>query len=246
MMYMYNFAIARTRAMRGRNGLTVWEQLFEGKLFVLLWFTYILLKLIWLKFLIIWRFARLVTLLDDFDCPENMGKCMSNHKSIQQFWKSWHASFNLWLVRYLYVPLGGSRGGKKKQFLNILIVFTFVAIWHQVSFQLLCWAWLLVLFMLPELLFSKLTRTAPVISFAQRHPLAWDRLKVLAGALMIVALKIACAVGFGFSTDGLGSLAALCSGWRQFFELLLYIALMYSAVRLMQAAEKWMANTKVE
>jgi protein-cysteine N-palmitoyltransferase HHAT len=60
---------------------------------------YVLLKMMWLKFLVIWRFFRLWALADGIWVPENMTRCMSNNCSLEQFWKGWHASFNLWIVR---------------------------------------------------------------------------------------------------------------------------------------------------
>ena len=55
----------------------------------------------------IWRGFRLWAALDGVDAPENLPSCISVHHSLASFWRSWHASFNQWLVRYLYVPLGG-------------------------------------------------------------------------------------------------------------------------------------------
>ena len=49
--------------------------------------------------------------------------------------------------RYIYIPLGGS----KRVILNSVVVFSFVALWHDLSFRLLAWGWLVVLFILPEL-----------------------------------------------------------------------------------------------
>lgn len=62
-------------------------------------FSYVLLKMMWLKFLIIWRFFRLWALADGVNPPENMLRCMSNNCSLSDFWKGWHSSFNLWIVR---------------------------------------------------------------------------------------------------------------------------------------------------
>ena len=45
--------------------------------------------------------------------------------TLQGFWKGWHSSFNLWLVRYLYLPLGGARW----RALSVWPIFTFVALW---------------------------------------------------------------------------------------------------------------------
>ncbi len=54
---------------------------------------------VWYKLLIPWRFFRLWALLDGIDPPENMVRCMANNYSASGFWRSWHRSYNLWIVR---------------------------------------------------------------------------------------------------------------------------------------------------
>lgn len=49
---------------------------------------------------------------------------------------------------YIYIPLGGT----KNVAFTMLLVFTFVALWHDLSFRLLAWGWLVSLFIIPELL----------------------------------------------------------------------------------------------
>ena len=48
---------------------------------------------------------------------------------VQGFWRGWHSSFNQWLVRYLYIPLGGSR----RRAAAIWPTFFFVAVWHDLE-----------------------------------------------------------------------------------------------------------------
>lgn len=48
-------------------------------------------------------------------------------------------SFNRWLVRYIYVPLGGARPGREW---NVFVVFIFVALWHDVETKLFLWGML--------------------------------------------------------------------------------------------------------
>ncbi|KAI9094552.1 MBOAT, membrane-bound O-acyltransferase family-domain-containing protein [Phlyctochytrium arcticum] len=157
---------------------------------------YFNLKLIWLKLLIIWRFFRLWAMADRIDVVENMTRCMSNNYSAIEFWKSWHRSFNRWLVRYLYVPLGGS----KYYAFNIFPIFTFVAIWHDISLRLLMWGWLVSLFILPEFLVRKFLGTT-----------AWKRklgdtgfrlAKACAGVLNMLMMMVANLVGFAVGVDG--------------------------------------------
>ena len=83
---------------------------------------------------------------DGIETPENMLRCMSNNYSAMAFWRAWHRSFNRWTIRYIYIPLGGS----KRLIINTLAVFTFVAFWHDISLKLLAWGWLVTLFILPE------------------------------------------------------------------------------------------------
>ena len=63
---------------------------------------------------------------------------------------------------YIYVPLGGS----KNVVLATLLVFTFVALWHDLSFRLLTWGWLVSLFILPELVAGKMVPKNKVRSSA--------------------------------------------------------------------------------
>ncbi|EKM48095.1 uncharacterized protein PHACADRAFT_266551, partial [Phanerochaete carnosa HHB-10118-sp] len=105
------------------------------------------LIIVWLKLLIPWRFFRLWAILDGIDPPENMVRCMANNYSVLGFWRSWHRSYNLWIVRYIYIPLGGTKNLK----FTTVLVFSFVALWHDLSFRLLAWGWLVSLFILPEI-----------------------------------------------------------------------------------------------
>ena len=97
-----------------------------------IWFT---LCFMWLKFTTLWRFARCWGIWDGVDAPENMHRVWNDNWNISGFWKGWHSSFNLWLVRYIYVPLGG-RGNKN---VAVWFVFSFVAIWHDAEMKLFMW-----------------------------------------------------------------------------------------------------------
>lgn len=58
------------------------------------------LKVIWLKLMVIWRFSRFWALLDNIESVENMNRCMTNNYSCQGFWRSWHRSYNQWIIRH--------------------------------------------------------------------------------------------------------------------------------------------------
>lgn len=105
------------------------------------------------QLLLPWRFFRLWALLDGFDPPENMLRCVLNNYSTRGFWRAWHRSYNLWLLRYVYVPISSAA---RSSVLGMLVVFTFVALWHDLSLRLLAWGWLTVLFALPEIIASQM------------------------------------------------------------------------------------------
>lgn len=56
--------------------------------------------------------------------------------SINDFWHRWHMSLGRWFKDYIYIPLGGNRKGKVREYINILIVFTVSGLWHGANYIL--------------------------------------------------------------------------------------------------------------
>lgn len=59
--------------------------------------------------------------------------------SVAEFWRNWHISLTSWFKDYLYIPLGGSRKGKARKYLNKMIVFLVSGLWHGASFTFVVW-----------------------------------------------------------------------------------------------------------
>lgn len=59
--------------------------------------------------------------------------------NIKDFWRRWHISLTSWFTDYLYIPLGGSRKGKIRQYVNIIIVFGISGLWHGASWHFVAW-----------------------------------------------------------------------------------------------------------
>lgn len=59
--------------------------------------------------------------------------------SIPEFWRRWHISLMSWLRDYVYIPLGGSHGGKTRTIANILIVWIISGLWHGANWTFVCW-----------------------------------------------------------------------------------------------------------
>ncbi|HRO85705.1 MAG TPA: MBOAT family O-acyltransferase, partial [Niabella sp.] len=60
-------------------------------------------------------------------------------RDIAEFWRRWHISLSTWFRDYLYIPLGGSRGGVYKKIRNILIIFLVSGFWHGANWTFIVW-----------------------------------------------------------------------------------------------------------
>lgn len=74
-------------------------------------------------------------------------------KSITEFWRRWHISLGTWFKEYVYIPLGGNRGGKYKHIRNILIVWMLTGIWHGASWNFALWGLYFGIILIVEKLF---------------------------------------------------------------------------------------------
>jgi alginate O-acetyltransferase complex protein AlgI len=59
--------------------------------------------------------------------------------SITDFWRRWHISLSSWLRDYLYIPLGGSRGGRWRTYRNLMLTMLLGGLWHGASWNFLIW-----------------------------------------------------------------------------------------------------------
>ena len=86
-----------------------------------------------------------------FRFPENFNYPYIS-ASITEFWRRWHISLGSWFRDYLYIPLGGSRKGKARQLLNILIVWLATGLWHGAAWTFVLWGlWFAVLLLIEKL-----------------------------------------------------------------------------------------------
>ena len=76
-------------------------------------------------------------------------------RDIAEFWRRWHISLSTWFRDYLYIPLGGSRGGTWMKIRNIFIIFIVSGFWHGANWTFIIWGILNAIYFLPLLLFNK-------------------------------------------------------------------------------------------
>ncbi len=60
-------------------------------------------------------------------------------ESITDFWRRWHISLSVWFKEYVYIPLGGNRGGKARTILNLFIVWLLTGLWHGAGWNFILW-----------------------------------------------------------------------------------------------------------
>ncbi|MCG8457462.1 MAG: MBOAT family protein, partial [Holophagales bacterium] len=59
--------------------------------------------------------------------------------SITDFWRRWHMSLSRWLRDYLYVPLGGNRKGRRRTYVNLMLVMLLGGLWHGAAWTFVVW-----------------------------------------------------------------------------------------------------------
>lgn len=85
-------------------------------------------------------------------------------RSVSEFWRRWHITLGAWFRDYIYIPLGGSRGGREKTVRNLLIVWILTGVWHGGGLNFLMWAlFLFVVIAAEKLWIGKRLEKVPVI-----------------------------------------------------------------------------------
>ena len=84
-----------------------------------------------------------------FELPKNFDNPYAS-KTVSEFYRRWHMTLGLWFREYVYIPLGGNRGGTLKTILNLAFVWLFTGIWHGIGGNYLLWALFLFLLIVNE------------------------------------------------------------------------------------------------
>ena len=100
-------------------------------------------------------------------------------RDIAEFWRRWHISLSTWFRDYLYIPLGGSRGGKKTNVRNVFIIFLVSGFWHGANWTFIFWGFLNALYFLPLLLTNKNRVNTDTVSSGWFFPNARDFMRIM-------------------------------------------------------------------
>ena len=119
--------------------------------------------------------------------------------SITDFWRRWHISLSSWFRDYVYIPLGGNRGGKWRHIRNLLIVWSLTGLWHGASWNFILWGMYYgVLLIMEKYVWGKLWERLPR---AVRH--------ILTLMLVVVGFEFFVFDNFGIMTEYLGIMFGL-------------------------------------
>lgn len=91
-------------------------------------------------------------------------------RDIAEFWRRWHISLSTWFRDYLYIPLGGSKGGTWMKVRNTFIIFLVSGFWHGANWTFIAWGFLNALYFLPLLLANKNRNNIGIVAEGRMLP----------------------------------------------------------------------------
>jgi D-alanyl-lipoteichoic acid acyltransferase DltB (MBOAT superfamily) len=100
-------------------------------------------------------------------------------RDIAEFWRRWHISLSTWFRDYLYIPLGGSKGGMNMKIRNTFIIFLVSGFWHGANWTFIAWGFLNALYFLPLLLTNNNRNNLEVVALGKLLPSGREFLSIL-------------------------------------------------------------------
>ena len=91
-------------------------------------------------------------------------------RDMAEFWRRWHISLSSWFKDYVYIPLGGSKGGIWMRIRNVFIVFTLSALWHGAKWTFVVWGLLNALFILPLIVLNTNRNNLEIVAKGENFP----------------------------------------------------------------------------
>jgi alginate O-acetyltransferase complex protein AlgI len=100
-------------------------------------------------------------------------------RDIAEFWRRWHISLSSWFRDYLYVPLGGSKGGTWMKVRNTFIIFLVSGFWHGANWTFIAWGALNAIYFLPLLLLNKNRSNLEIVAQGKMLPTLRESMQML-------------------------------------------------------------------
>ncbi|MDO6389263.1 MBOAT family O-acyltransferase [Pontibacter sp. BT731] len=100
-------------------------------------------------------------------------------RDIAEFWRRWHISLSTWFRDYVYIPLGGSRGGMWMKVRNTFIIFILSGFWHGANWTFIVWGALNAIYFLPVLLTNNNRNNLHIVAEGRYLPTIKELLSML-------------------------------------------------------------------
>lgn len=91
-------------------------------------------------------------------------------RDIAEFWRRWHISLTTWFRDYLYIPLGGSKGGTLMKIRNTFIIFLVSGFWHGANWTFIVWGGLNAVYFLPLMLTNSNRNNLEIVAQGRYFP----------------------------------------------------------------------------
>ena len=95
-------------------------------------------------------------------------------RDIAEFWRRWHISLSTWFRDYLYIPLGGSRGGTWMKIRNTFVIFLVSGFWHGANWTFIVWGFLNALYIMPSIVFNTNRNNIEIVAKGKYLPTLKD------------------------------------------------------------------------
>ncbi|MDP9080729.1 MAG: MBOAT family protein [Bacteroidota bacterium] len=100
-------------------------------------------------------------------------------RDIAEFWRRWHISLSTWFRDYLYIPLGGSKGGTWTKVRNTFIIFLVSGFWHGANWTFITWGLLNALYIMPLIIFKTNRVNLQIVAKGRALPSAREFFQIL-------------------------------------------------------------------
>ncbi|RMZ60739.1 MBOAT family protein [Chryseobacterium nematophagum] len=127
-------------------------------------------------------------------------------RDIAEFWRRWHISLSSWFRDYLYIPLGGSKGGLLMKIRNTFIIFLVSGFWHGAKWTFIIWGGLNALFFLPLLITEKNRHNLDIVAIGKIFPSFREALKIL------ITFTLTCFAWIFFRSESVSSAIVYIKG----------------------------------
>ncbi|MFN8309473.1 MAG: MBOAT family O-acyltransferase [Chitinophagales bacterium] len=91
-------------------------------------------------------------------------------RDIAEFWRRWHISLSTWFRDYLYIPLGGSKGGTLTKVRNTFVIFLVSGFWHGANWTFIIWGLLNALYIMPSIIFNTNRNNLEIVAKGKLFP----------------------------------------------------------------------------